>query len=146
MKNGKLVEQVQTPWGVFNVTCFERVPGENLEDVADSFTAARGYGETLGQLHALDVARAMDALKKMVKDSEVQQAEDDFLQGYRAHSVFDWEQQNTLLLMRRLVCLQEYAGLLHVMSEPVANQPEWMEKLVEKLMGRLRSLEVSMQK
>ena len=35
------------------VSCFEKVPGESLEDVTGTPEIARGYGRTLGNLHFL---------------------------------------------------------------------------------------------
>ena len=55
------------------------------------------------------------------------------------------EQLNSLPLMRRLVHLQEYATLLYVMSEPVAEKPDWMNGLTDKLNFKLRQLEKSLE-
>ena len=40
--------------------------------------------------------------------------------------------------------LQEYATLLYVMSEPVAEKPDWMNGLTDKLNFKLRQLEKSL--
>jgi hypothetical protein len=64
-----------------------------------------------------------------------------FLDGYKNVVSFTDEQLSELPLMRRLVNLQEYSTLLHVMSEPVCEKPEWMIALIEKLEFRLKMLE-----
>lgn len=53
MKDGKLFGQVSTEWGTYNVSCFEKVPGKSLEDIEGTLQIVKGYGETLGKLHAL---------------------------------------------------------------------------------------------
>ena len=53
MKNGELAGQIRTEWGNFNVSCFEKVPGKSLEETESTLQVARGYGQTLGKLHAL---------------------------------------------------------------------------------------------
>lgn len=51
MKNGKFVDIADTIWGKFNVSCFERVPGTDLEHIHGTIDIVRGYGECLGKLH-----------------------------------------------------------------------------------------------
>lgn len=51
MKNGKFVDVVNTIWGDYNVSCFERVPGMDLERIHGTLDIVRGYGECLGKLH-----------------------------------------------------------------------------------------------
>ena len=46
-------KRVKTQWGTYNISCFEKVQGKSLEDVEGTFEIARGYGNTLGKLHAL---------------------------------------------------------------------------------------------
>lgn len=53
MKSGEFTKRVHTEWGIFNVSCFEKVPGINLEDIDGTLQIVRGYGRTLGKLHAL---------------------------------------------------------------------------------------------
>ncbi|MBQ4536424.1 MAG: phosphotransferase [Lachnospiraceae bacterium] len=231
MKNGKTAGQIDTEWGVFNVSCFERVSGKSLEDTKGTLQIVRGYGETLGKLHALmkeypyserhrnhkslleeisnrmseygvpemfkteylslcealeqltltsdnygvihydfepdnvfydvdedafsvidfddaigcwyalDVVRAMDALEDVVETNVIKEAERCFLEEYRNFTTFTDEQMESLPLMRRFVRMQEYTTLLHVMSEPVEEMPDWMRKLIGKLKYRLSVLE-----
>lgn len=235
MKDGGFVKQVTTKWGTFNVSCFEKVPGESLEDIQGIPNLAKGYGNILGKLHAqlkdypcpddrrnhkallkeigerlekyevpeivkeeyrivcseleqlpisldtygiihydfeldnvfydaeqgmfsvidfddalccwysLDVVRALDALDEFVEESQVQEAEQCFLEGYRSAINFTEEQQQSFSLMRRLVHLQEYATILHVMSEPPVEIPDWMYGLLEKLKCKLYCVEELLQ-
>lgn len=51
MKNDKLVDVVNTIWGEYNVSCFEQVPGMDLESIHGTLDIVNGYGECLGKLH-----------------------------------------------------------------------------------------------
>ena len=53
MKDGRLWAVVDTKWGVYNMSCFEAVPGKTLEDCEGSPRLIAGYGRTLGQMHRL---------------------------------------------------------------------------------------------
>ena len=64
-----------------------------------------------------------------------------FLSGYQSATAFTQEQIQSLSLMRRLVHLQEYATLLHVLSEEIQDMPDWMTMLCEKLNNKLGWLE-----
>ncbi len=231
MKSGEKVKQVSTEWGVYNVSCFERVRGESLEDTSGTLEIVQGYGRTLGELHrlmreypfsserrghtellkeiderfesfgappsvkksllsvrqeleglsvsadsygvihydfepdnvfydtetdsysvidfddavrcwyALDIVRAIDSLGDVVEATDLSEARDSFLKGYKSVSPFTEEQEQSLSLMRRLVALQEYATILYVMSEPVKESPEWLRELTAMLKGRLQELE-----
>lgn len=236
MKSGELVKSVTTEWGVYNVSCFERVRGESLEDTDGTLDIVKGYGRTLGELHALlkkypyaaerrdhyalleevdkrfkdygapeavkralemvrgelgrlsissdsygiihydfepdnvfydketdtfsvidfddaihcwyalDIARAIDALDDVIEAEEYAEARVRFLEGYRSVTLFTKEQEESLPLMRRLVGLQEYATILYVTSEPIAESPEWLSEVRATLNGRLRWLEEALAK
>lgn len=53
MKDGKFFGQINTEWGTYNVSCFEKVSGNSLEDTKGTLQIVKGYGKTLGELHAL---------------------------------------------------------------------------------------------
>ena len=53
MKTGEFVKQISTEWGIYNVSCFTKVPGSSLEDTEGNLTIVKGYGRILGKLHAL---------------------------------------------------------------------------------------------
>lgn len=236
MKSGKLFGQITTEWGTYNVSCFEKVAGNSLEDTKGTLQIVKGYGKTLGELHALmkeypyserrrnhkmlldeieermrrydaseivrkefedvcknleqlplsisdygiihydfepdnvfydekegsfsvidfddaiccwyalDVVRALDALDEVIEDVGKEEAIRSFLEGYRSATTFTEEQLQSMSLMRRFVRLQEYATLLHVLSESVEDMPEWMCNLSQKLKFKLHRLEESMDK
>ncbi len=52
-KEGNLLEEVQTPWGVYYAVVFKRVLGQQLSDLKLSEEIVFGYGKSLGQLHKL---------------------------------------------------------------------------------------------
>ena len=223
MKNGKLNDVISTQWGTYNVSCFEEVSGETLEDIDGGPELARGYGSILAELHnlseeypysgerkthtellakakeqleryhapeiiisqceilsdelaalgkskssyglihydfepdnvlydeesgqfgvidpddsiscwyALDVVRAIDAMDDVVEKGLEEQAVRAFFEGYRSKRSFSEEQLASMHLMRRLVSLQEYATILHVLAEPAEEEPEWMTQIREKL-------------
>ena len=231
MKDGRVYAEIETAWGRYHVTAYEQVAGETLEDCDGSLALVRGYGRTLGQLHAqlkryphaetrpdhaalmaevrerfsayhapaapiaewedvsrelqalplspdvygvihydfeadnvmydeetdtfgildfddavrgwyaLDVARALDCLDDVAEGEDPQEAKAAFLDGYREVTPFTAEQEATLPLMRRLVRLQEYGTILHVLSEPVEDEPDWMTDIREELGDRLRCIE-----
>ncbi len=234
MKDGKLFDQIHTEWGIYNVSCFEKVSGSSLEEAEGTIQIVRGYGKTLGELHALmkeypypnqrrdhkmlleeigeriqkycaseivkkeyenvcveldslpltssdygiihydfepdnvfydkkeemfsvidfddaincwyalDVARALDGLDEIVEADSIEEAITGFLEGYASATTFTVEQQRSMMLMRRLVRLQEYTTLLHVLSEEVEDMPEWMSSLIQRLKYKLSYLEESM--
>ena len=235
MKDGEFAKQIHTEWGVYNVSCFEKVPGESLEEVNGTLEIVKGYGYTLGTLHALlkeyphsenrrnhkdlleeincriqkydapetvkrelcavskemeqlsisassygivhydfepdnvfydaetdsfsvidfddaiccwyalDIVRALDGLDEVIEGCAVDEATSCFIEGYKSATDLTEEQQQTFMLMRRLVRLQEYATLLHVMSEPIIEMPEWMSGLTDKLKCKLCWLEKMME-
>ena len=233
MRDGRLCAVVETAWGTYNVSCFEKVSGETLEDCDGSLELIWGYGRTLGQLHehmkrypyaetrrdhaalmdeirrrftaynapaalltewesvdrelaglpitpecygvvhydfeadnvlycdetdtygvidfddaircwyTLDLTRAIDCLDDVAEDVPGDAAQAAFLSGYREVCPFTQEQEATMPLMRRLVRLQEYATILHVLSEPPDFEPEWMTEIIANLRHRLRMIENS---
>lgn len=53
MKNGKLVDVINSEWGSYNVSCFEKVLGKDLEEIEGNLDIVKGYGECLGKMHQL---------------------------------------------------------------------------------------------
>lgn len=231
MKDGRLHDVIATRWGTYNVSCFEKVSGETLEDTNGSLELAYGYGRTLAELHnlsaeypysderencvgllakvkgqleryhapeivrtqwkivseelsrleinsdnyglihydfepdnvlydeaseqfgvidpddsircfyALDVVRAIDAMDDVVEEELTEQAVRAFIEGYRSKRTFSEEQLASMPLMRKIVSLQEYATILHVLSEPAEEEPEWMIKIMEKLDMKIERIE-----
>ena len=217
--------------GAYNVSCFEKLPGETLEDADGSVSIAFGYGRTLGEMHnasaaypfaeerrdyrelmeeigerfgryrapdcvlrlydetaralealnrdetvfglihydfepdnvlydertdtfgiidfddaircwyALDLARAIDAMDDVVDEDMVEGAVCAFFKGYRSVRAFSDEQAHSLPLMRRLVALQEYATILHVLSDEVEEEPDWLLRVRKTLRNRQNEIE-----
>ena len=231
MKNGELAKIIDTEWGTYNVSCFSKVTGEDLESSDGSIEVVRGYGQILGKLHelmkeypyakqhlthkdmldeigdrikkykapemvikeyqivcdelkntpiseetygvihydfeadnvfynpedkifsvidfddaiccwyALDIVRALDSLDDVVPEQCDYDAEAAFIEGYESVLKLTMEQKQSFSIMRRLVRLQECATILHVLSEPVTEKPDWMEGLINKLNYKLKCLE-----
>ena len=93
--------------------------------------------------YALDVVRAIDAMDDVVEEELEEQAVSAFIEGYRSKRPLSEEQLASMPLMRRLVSLQEYATILHVLSEPTEEEPEWMTRIKEKLNRRAAYIEAS---
>ena len=83
--------------------------------------------------YALDVVRAIDCLSDVAEDIDAESAKAAFLSGYREETAFTDEQMNSLPLMRRLVRVQAYGTLLHVLSEPADTEPDWMTEIIQNL-------------
>lgn len=96
--------------------------------------------------YALDVVRALDALEEIDGNLTMEEKKQCFLSGYQSVTALTQEQIQSLSLMRRLVHLQEYATLLHVLSEEIQDMPDWMTMLCEKLNNKLEWLEKSMER
>lgn len=233
MKNGKLVETVSTEWGDYNVSCFERVQGEDLESIEGTLEIARGYGRSLGRLHtllkdypsanergdytdvlnttekrlklfgapefmlkelenvrselaalpitkdnfgivhfdyepdnvfydsetgifgaidfddamncwfALDIQRAIDAMDDVVDEADEEAACAEFIAGYREECMLTDADEATIPLMRRMIMLKDYATLKYVMSEPIADEPDWLIELKVKLTKKMHRLEAA---
>ena len=231
MRDGRLFTVTDTVWGRYNVSCFEAVDGDTLEDCDGSLELIKGYGRTLGRLHALlkvcpykegrrdhaalmeearerfkayrapeklmreweaveselkklpadkesygivhydfeadnvlycdetdtygvidfddailcwyalDVVRAIDCLGDVAEDIDAESAKAAFLSGYREETAFTDEQMNSLPLMRRLVRVQAYGTLLHVLSEPADTEPDWMTEIIQNLERTLSDIE-----
>ena len=231
MKEGSLSKQIKTQWGTVNVSCFEAVFGETLEDINGTPELAYGYGKTLGLLHrklmdypftserknhnelleeiynrlvlyhapdyviselfkvkeelstlpldnenygmihydfepdnvlfdketgafgvidfddaircfyALDIVRAIDAMDDVVGESSVNIAIEKFLEGYQSEKTLLEAQIHSFPLMRRLVQLQSYATILHVLSDVIVDAPDWMVQIKQKLDNKRRLIE-----
>lgn len=231
MRDGSVTAVRDTRWGIYNVSCYEAVDGETLEDCEGGPDLVRGCGRTLGLMHrhlkecpfgeerrdhralmdetrerllrygapesllrewesvnealsrlpvnagcygvvhydfeadnvlfnektgafgvidfddaircwyALDLARAIDCLDDAAGDEDLSRAEEDFLAGYLGETELPAETVVAIPLMRRLVRLQEYATILHVLSGPADCEPDWMTEIILKLRGRLRAIE-----
>jgi len=80
----------------------------------------------------------------VVEESMKNEAIDAFIEGYRSVKSFSPQQQESLPLMRKLVNLQTYATILHVLSEPIDEQPDWMIDIWRNLHYTLQKIEEEM--
>lgn len=64
-----------------------------------------------------------------------------FMQGYRSASPFTEEMEAQRPLMRRFIELRGYARLLHCLNDEIADPPEWMVELRQKLNAARKQLE-----
>ncbi len=92
------------------------------------------FDDSIRCFYALDVVRALDAMDDVT--SNVQVGRDAFIDGYRSVRTFTSEQADSLPLMRSVVLLQEYATILHVLSDPPDDRPDWMDEIIAKLTDR----------
>lgn len=138
------LEQLTVSSGSYGVIHYDFEPDNVFYDEETDKFSVIDFDDAIRCWYALDVVRAIDALDDVIKESDYKEAERCFIQGYRSVTSFTEEQMQTLPLMRRLVHLQEYSTLLYVMSEPVAEKPDWMNELTDKLKFKLRQLEKSM--
>jgi len=95
--------------------------------------------------YALDIVRALDALEDVSSEDDQEERERAFLQGYREKCTLSEEQMETIPLMRRLVTLADYSTILHVLSETVEEEPDWMTEIILRLKHRLQMIEQSIQ-
>lgn len=116
MKDGKLATQIQTEWGIYNVSCFEKVPGKSLEDAEGTLDIVRGYGRTLGELHALTKEypywEERRDHKALLKDLEGR------LKKYNAPDVIQKEFVAVCKELEQLTILPLNYGVIHYDFEP----------------------------
>ncbi|MBR4069080.1 MAG: phosphotransferase [Clostridia bacterium] len=94
--------------------------------------------------YALDVIRALDGLEDLSPGGvpmSPEEQRDCFLRGYRSRHPFSAADEAALPLMRSLVQLVEYAGLMHVLAENLPAEPEWMAGLRQRLASKMQALE-----
>ena len=93
---------------------------------------------------ALDLCEALDGLDDLPPGDAPMSPEEQqacFLRGYRTCHPFTADDEAAMPLMRKLVQLVEYAGLMHVLADPLPDEPEWMAGLRRHLTGKMQTLE-----
>ncbi len=93
---------------------------------------------------ALDVVRALDGLEDLPMGPHplsMARMHECFLAGYRCAKALDAGEEASLPLMRRLVRLVEYAGLLRTLADDVPAAPDWLVQLRRRLTDKLNWLE-----
>lgn len=94
--------------------------------------------------YALDVVRALDGLEELPPGEpplSPEEREACFLRGYRSCRPFTPADEAAMPLMRSLVQLVEYAGLAHVLADPLPDEPGWMPGLRQRLAAKMQTLE-----
>ena len=69
-----------------------------------------------------------------------------FLRGYQSVKVLESDYAEKLKLMRRFCNLYSYTRLIRCVDEKYPNEPDWMDKLREKLHRKIVFLENSVTK
>ena len=119
-------------------------PDNVFYDEAENTFSVIDFDDAINCWYALDIVRALDALDDVIEDKNIEDAVCRFLEGYQSVTDLTEEQKQSFSLMRRLVRLQEYTTILHVLSEPVDEKPSWMNELIGKLKYKAQCLEKSM--
>jgi len=138
------LEKLEISKATYGVIHYDFEPDNVFYDAESGLFSVIDFDDAIRCWYALDIVRALDALDEIVEGDTLKVAEQSFMEGYRSATDFTEEQQKSLPLMRRLVHLQEYATILHVMSEPMVEMPDWMYGLTDKLKYKLSSLENQM--
>ena len=96
------------------------------------------FDDAMYHWYVMDIEQALDSLKGEVAESEFQQTETLFLEGYKTNFAIVPELFDSRLLFRRFANLYGYARVLRAMQETWENEPEWLLQLRIKLNGALR--------
>ena len=129
----------------YGVIHYDFEPDNVFYDADEDVFCVIDFDDAIRCWYSLDVVRALDALDEVVDENLLKEAEQCFLEGYTSVTELTKEQQQSFPLMRRLVRLQEYATILHVLSEPPSEVPDWMYGLVDKLKYKLCRIEETCQ-
>ncbi|MFU7517410.1 phosphotransferase enzyme family protein [Clostridium sp. HCS.1] len=116
MKDGRLSSIINTEWGTYNVSCFEAVPGENLEDTEGNLDLSFGYGKALGELHLLSekypYAKERRSYEELLAEIE------DRLERYQAPETVKSHFRKVSNRLNSLVKDDKTFGLIHYDFEP----------------------------
>ncbi len=125
----------------YGVVHFDYEPDNVFYDGETGDYSAIDFDDAIRCWFALDIVRAIDALDDVVAEDLLERAEAELLAGYREACPLSDEDEQTLPLMRRFVLLKKYSTLLYVMSEPTAEEPDWLISLKERLTEALNWIE-----
>lgn len=135
------LEQLSVSSANYGIVHYDFEPDNVFYDAVENKFSVIDFDDAICCWYALDVVRALDALDDIIEVDKIEDAESSFLEGYQSVSDLTDEQKQSFSLMRRLVRLQEYSTILHVLSEPVDEMPSWMSELIDKLKNKLQCLE-----
>lgn len=138
------LEQLFVSSANYGVIHYDFEPDNVFYDVAENKFSVIDFDDAICCWYALDIVRALDALDDIIEDDNIDDAECSFLEGYQSVTDLTDEQKQSFSLMRRLVRLQEYSTILHVLSEPVDEMPNWMNEIIKKLRYKVQCLEKTM--
>ena len=139
------LEKLSVSSATYGVIHYDFEPDNVFYDRAEDAFHVIDFDDAIRCWYALDLVRALDALDDVIESEDPDTAASAFLEGYQSAADLTDEQTMSFPLMRRLVRLQEYATLLHVLSEPVDEMPDWMDALIKKLTNKIRQLESQFQ-
>ena len=137
----ELISVSSSDYGVIH---YDFEPDNVFYDAVENGFSVIDFDDVICCWYALDIVRALDGLDDIIEDNNMDEAVRSFLEGYQSVTDLTDAQKESFSLMRRLVHLQEYATILHVLSEPVAEKPDWMNGLIDKLNYKVQCLERSM--
>ena len=141
------LEQLPVSPAGYGLVHYDFEPYNVFYDAQTDRFAVIDFDDMIRCWYGLDVVRALDSLSDVGSDTDTpcQQLAGDpaalFLRGYRSVRPFAAAEEKALPLMRRLVQLVEYTGLLHVLAEEIPDPPQWMVQLRRRLEGKKQWLE-----
>lgn len=138
------LEQLLVSSSNYGVIHYDFEPDNVFYDAVETTFSVIDFDDAIRCWYALDIVRALDALDEIIVENDIGNAEICFLEGYQSATDLTDEQRQSFSLMRRLVHLQEYATILHVLSESIEEMPNWMNELIKKLKCKLQYLEKAM--
>ena len=135
--SGEELLRLETVYGCFYASVFEGVDGVQMVDSGYPREAVYAYGR------ALDLAQVWNSLEDELEGEKerLPEIKKTFLEGYAEEYAYTQETESMLALMRRFVNLRSYARLIRCVSSRMAEEPDWLVELREKLNGKIRALE-----
>ncbi len=137
------LSRLPTDSGVYGLVHYDYEPDNVFYDRKTGKISAIDFDEMINCHFALDIVRAIDSMGEMVGEGKgisdeernrlIKEACQSFMSGYRMKKNLSLEQELSFNLMRRLVRITEYAGLLYTLAPEVNEEPEWMTELRFKL-------------
>ncbi|MBQ7915699.1 MAG: phosphotransferase [Firmicutes bacterium] len=125
-----LPQNVQT----YGLVHYDFEPDNVFYDSLTNTCSVIDFDDGMYHWYALDLQQVFDALPPDA-------SKDEFLRGYQTEHDYTAEMAASLPLMQRFVNLFGYARLLHCVSDPVENEPDWMKQLRKRLGNALKQKE-----
>ena len=94
----------------------------------------------------LDIEQVFDSLEDELSGESLQSARSEFIRGYKEERRYTREMDESRPLMRRFINLYSYARLIRCVAEKLADEPEWLVELREKLGKSILKKEANMLK